>query len=150
MAKKYERAEIERLLSILKKTLTDSITLPEKGKRVEFEVEAKTTKEKFRISIYKGSVNRDKYDYNALLIIDSIPLLQLHINPSNRHQNPDGTIILGNHWHIYNEEYGRKIAFEAADVTSDDFVEVTLCFLERFNVIEKPQVFHQVTSFEES
>ena len=150
MQKRYDRAEIERLLNLLKRALVDSITLPEKRERIDFDVEAKTGKEKFKISIYRGNVNREKYDYNALVLADNIPLLQLHINPSNKHINPDGKEIIGNHWHIYDEEYGRKVAFEASDINADDFIEVTLRFLDKFNVLEKPQIFQQTASFEES
>ena len=68
----------------------------------------------------------------------------MHIGPGNRHTNPDGTIIEGSHWHIYSDQYGRTQAFPADDIESDRFVDNTIAFLEKFNVIEKPEVYFQL------
>lgn len=75
---------------------------------------------------------------------DGILLLELHINPGKVHPNPDGTKIIGSHWHIYTEEYGRQFAFPAENVQSDKFVENTILFLKRFNVIECPTINFQL------
>lgn len=71
-------------------------------------------------------------------------LLELHINPGKVHINPDGEKIIGSHWHIYTEEFGRKQAFPAEDLQSDLFVKNTLLFMEKFNIIEKPTVNFQL------
>ena len=70
-------------------------------------------------------------------------MLELHIGPGNRHINPDGEIIEGSHWHIYSEQYGTSQAFPAEDMNSERFVENTISFLDRFNVIEKPEIYYQ-------
>ena len=141
---KIKQDEIERLLEALKKTLVDSISFPEKGKSEEFEVKAVSTNEVFTIRIYRGKVNREKYNLGAIIQKHGLPILELHIGPGNRHTNPDGTIIEGSHWHIYSEQYGRTQAFPADDIESDRFVDNTIAFLEKFNVIEKPEVYFQL------
>ena len=72
-----------------------------------------------------------------------ILLLELHINPSNVHVNPDGTKIKGSHWHIYTERYGRTFAIKAEDIEDSKFVENTISFLNKFNVIKKPNILYQ-------
>lgn len=71
-------------------------------------------------------------------------LLELHINPSNIHCNPNGEKIKGSHWHIYDEIYGRQYAFPADNIESDNFLENTIEFLNKFNVIEQPQIHFQL------
>jgi hypothetical protein len=51
---------------------------------------------------------------------------------------------VGSHWHIYTEEYGRQFAFPAESVQSDKFVENTILFLKKFNVVECPTVSFQL------
>ena len=131
----------------MKKTLVDSISFPEKGKSEEVEVKAVSTNEVFTIRIYRGKVNREKYNLGAIIQTHGLPILELHIGPANRHTNPDGTIIEGSHWHIYSEQYGRTQAFTADDIESDRFVDNTIAFLEKFNVIEKPEVYFQLETF---
>ena len=70
--------------------------------------------------------------------------IELHINPSNVHRNPDGEKICGSHWHIYTEEYGRTYAFPAEDVQEDAFVDNTIAFLTKFNVVEQPNINYQL------
>ena len=124
--------------------MVDSISFPEKGKSEEVEVKAVSTNEVFTIRIYRGKVNREKYNLGAIIQKHGLPILELHIGPANRHTNPDGTIIEGSHWHIYSEQYGRTQAFPADDIESDRFVDNTIAFLEKFNVIEKPEVYFQL------
>lgn len=71
-------------------------------------------------------------------------LLELHINPGKPHINPNGEKIVGSHWHIYTEEFGRKQAFLADDLHSDHFVENTILFMEKFNIVEKPTINYQL------
>lgn len=71
-------------------------------------------------------------------------LSELHINPGSSHSNPDNTLIIGSHWHIYREGYDRKSAFPATDINDDDFVENTLLFFEKFIIISKPRINYQL------
>lgn len=70
-------------------------------------------------------------------------LLELHINATSVHRNPDGEKICGSHWHVYREGFGRDYAFSADDIRDDAFVENTIAFLTRFNVIEQPNILYQ-------
>lgn len=63
---------------------------------------------------------------------------------SNIHTNPDGEKITGSHWHIYSEEYGRLWAFVAEAIESENFVDNTIIFLKKFNVIERPTINFQL------
>lgn len=145
MAKnQLKQEEIEYLLTLLKNTLVDSINFPSKGKSEQFEVKALMSNELFNIRIYRGNVNRTKYNLGAIIARNSIPLLELHIGPGNRHTNPDGTVIEGSHWHIYSEEHGRTEAFLADEIDSEKFVENTIAFLDKFNVFEKPEIYFQL------
>lgn len=136
--------EIEYLLKMLKTSLAESIGFPEKGENEDFQVKSKSSNDLFRINIYRGNVNRYKYNISAVIEKNSIPILELHMNPGNRHTNPDGSVIEGNHWHIYSEEYDRRQAFPADELSSDKFVENTIAFLDKFNVIEKPDIIYQL------
>ena len=63
-------------------------------------------------------------------------LLELHVNPTAVHCNPDGEKIISSHWHSYSEKYGRAYAFPADDINANGFIENTLKFLVKFNVVE--------------
>lgn len=139
-----KQEEIEQLLRALKKALVESINFPKKGQSEEFEVRALTNNEIFKIRIYRGNVNRNKYNFAAIIERYSVPILELHIGPGNRHTNPDGTLVEGNHWHIYSETYGRAQAFPADDVENEKFIDNTIAFLDEFNVIEKPEIYYQL------
>lgn len=136
--------EIERLLTELKKAVVDSVNFPEKGKSEEFKVKAIACNDLFNIRIYRGNVNREKYNISAVIERCGLPILELHIGPGNRHTNPDGTIVEGSHWHIYSESYGRTQAFPAEDIENDKFVENTIAFLDKFHVIKKPDILFQL------
>ncbi len=139
-SKKLTQEEAEHLLNMLKKSLVGEITFPEKGHDVEFEVVGSGKKDLFATRIYRGKINPTKYEIGARIKKDGIMLLELHVNPSTIHVNPDGGKIVGSHWHVYSEEYGRKQAFPADDIHSEHFVENTILFMEKFNIIEKPSI----------
>lgn len=141
---KLTQEDAERLLAMLKNSLVESITFPSKGEQIEFDLVGDTKKDLFTAKIYRGKVNREKYDINARIKKNNILLLELHISKNKIHSNPDGTKIVGSHWHIYTEEYGRSFAYTADDIESDKFIENTITFLTKFNVIEKPTINFQL------
>ena len=143
-AVKLTQDEAKRLLDMTKRSLIAEMNFPTRGKTKEFDVIGDTKKDVFSINIYRGKINAFKYDMGARIKKNGIMLLQLHINPSNVHVNPDGQKITGSHWHIYTEQYGRTFAFPADDINSDEFVDNTISFLNRFNVIEKPEILFQL------
>jgi hypothetical protein len=142
--KKLTQEEAETLLNMLKKSITEEIDFPSKGHAVEFEVVGESTKDLFATRIYRGNINSQKYEIGARIKKDGIMLLELHINPGKTHINPDGEKIVGSHWHIYTEEYGRKKAFLAEDIQSQNFVENTILFMKKFNIIERPSINFQL------
>ena len=142
--KKLTQAEADRMLNMIKCSLVKNINFPSKGSSLEFDLVGESQKEIFTTKIYRGRINHLKYELGARIKKDGILLLELHISPGKVHPNPDGTKIIGSHWHIYTEEYGRSFAFPAEDIASDNFVENSIIFLEKFNVVEKPTVNFQL------
>lgn len=142
--KKLTQAEADKMLNMLKCSLDKNINFPSKGESIEFDLIGESKKDMFTTKIYRGKINRLKYEIGARIKKDGILLLELHVSPGKVHPNPDGTKITGSHWHIYTEEYGRSFAFPAEDIASDKFVENTISFLEKFNVVEKPAVNFQL------
>lgn len=129
---------------MLKYTLVSEINFPSKGSSIEFNVVGDKKQDIFAINIFRGKINRLKYNIGARIIKNGILLMELHINPSNVHINPDGEKITGSHWHIYSEEYGRLWAYPAEDLDSERFVDNTISFLEKFNVIKQPTINFQL------
>ena len=136
--------EAERLIKMVKNALIDTIDFPSRGKTKEFDVIGDTKQDVFSINIYRGKIRPFKYNFGARIKKNGIMLMELHINETSVHCNPDGKKIEGNHWHIYRENYGREFAFPAEDLNSEQFVDNTIMFLERFNVVKQPQVIHQM------
>ncbi len=140
---KLTDAEARRLLEMTKQALIAELQIPAKGKTNEFDVIGDTKKDVFSVNVFRGSIQPRKYNIGARIKKNGRMLLELHINPTNVHPNPDGTVIRGSHWHIYTEEHGMRMAFPADDIQSDDFVENTIVFLNRFNVIKQPEFIFQ-------
>ncbi len=143
-ADKLTQDEARRLLEMLKRSLVDAINFPMRGTNKEFDVIGETKSDIFSINIYRARIKPDKYNIGARIKKNGIMLLELHINPTNVHSNPDGEKITGSHWHVYKEGYGRLFAYPADDIEKDKFVENTMTFLEKFNVVEPPNIFHQL------
>ena len=137
------QSEAETLIRMLKKSLVNSINFPEMGEKETFKVQGDTTKDLFDIQIYRNRIDDRKINYEGIVSVNKIPILELHIGNSLKHRNPDGTILLGSHWHIYTQEYGRQCAFPASDLLSSDFEESTLRFFKEFNIISPPTVVYQ-------
>lgn len=132
--------EANRLINMLKRAYDKYILFPGQGKSCEFDVIGDSNRDIFTIKICHGKRDRLKYTFNARIKKNGQPLLELHITSKNAvHQNPDGTKLYGSHFHIYTEEHGRRFAF-TVDIKNEDFVENTITFLDKFNVIEKPTI----------
>lgn len=143
--KKLTQEEADRLIDMLKTSLVETIDFPEKGKFVEFDLAGRDIKKDiFTAKIYRGKINRYKYDIGARIKKDGILLLELHIGDGLVHMNPDGVKLTGSHWHIYTEEYDRRMAVPADDVNSSEFIENTVLLLKRFHVIEEPTIHFQL------
>jgi len=141
---KLSNLDARRLLAMTKRSLIAALDFPNRGEEEEFDVVGDTKQDVFTISIYRGKINPLKYSIGARIKINGTVLLALDISPTNVHYNPDGEKICGNHWHIYTEEHGRSVAFPAEDIHEEAFIENTLVFLTRFNVVEPPDVKYQL------
>lgn len=141
---KLTNAEARRLLDMTKRSLIAELGFPVRGDEKEFDVIGDTKKDVFSVKIYRGRIQPFKYNIGARIKKNGTMLLELHMNPSNVHYNPDGEKICGSHWHIYTEEYGRTYAFPADDLQGDAFVDNTISFLTKFNVVEQPNITYQL------
>lgn len=135
MADVMSQEEAERLISLMKKLLEQDARGLDPGEKHRYPVDSIEENEHFLVQINRGRIRESKYNYCAKILSGSTVLLELHINPTKKHQNPDGEIIAGNHWHVYQEGYGIRYAYPAGDIQSDDFVSSTLTFLKRFHVV---------------
>lgn len=140
--------EARRLLDMTKRSLIAELDFPTRvltrGNEKEFDVVGDTKKDIFTIKIYRGKIQRLKYNIGARIKKNGILLLELHINPSGVHANPDGEKIRGSHWHVYTEKYGRSYAFPAENIQEDAFIDNTITFLTKFNVVEQPNITYQL------
>ncbi len=143
MSVKITQAEAERLLTLIKHTLVKFVAFPGKGKTEDFEVVGDNPEDVFIVHIYRGKINPLKYYYSARVKFKNILLLELHIGQTNTHCNPDGEKIVGDHWHIYTDQYDCKMAFPADNINNNEFIENTIKFLDRFNVVDKPEINYQ-------
>lgn len=141
---KLTNAEATRLIEMVKQALVEAIDIPARGDSKTFDVAGESKTDLFTISIFRGAISRTKCNFGARIKKNNIMLLELHVSPTRVHVNPNGEKIEGSHWHIYTEEYGRSQAFLVGDINEDSFVENTLNFLERFNVVNPPEVNMQL------
>lgn len=134
------QADAEELLKLAKRSLVNTIEFPESGKTIEFDVVGNTNNTVFSVLIFRGRISLTKYNIGARIKKNGILLLELHINPSNIHYNPDGSKLTGAHWHIYTEKYGRQLAIPAENMEDENYIKNTIAFLDKFNVIDQPNV----------
>ncbi len=143
MSNTLTQDEAERLLKMVKKSLVQFIDFPQKGINEEFEVIGDTKHDLFIINIYHARVNIKKYNFNARIKKNGIILLQLHINRFGKHYNsPTEETICGSHWHVYIEGYENTIAYPI-EINEDNFIENTIEFFKKFNIIEPPRISYQ-------
>ena len=144
MAVQLTQEEANRLIDMVKSSLIEQLVAPGRRERVEFDVQGESKKDLFSVSIFRGRINAKRVNYNARIKMNGTVLLELHVNPTNRHMNPDGKLITGSHWHLYREGYGLQFAFPADDLSDLSFTENTIAFLKRFNVIKRPEIVEQI------
>lgn len=89
-AEKLTQDEAQRLLDMLKRSLIDAINFPARGATKEFDVIGDTKTDIFSINIYRAKIQPYKYNMGARIKKNGIMLLELHINPTTVHYNPDG------------------------------------------------------------
>lgn len=141
---KLTNSEARRLLDMTKRSLIAALDFPNRGEAEDFDVIGDTKTDVFVIRIHRGNINPFKYSLGARIKKNGTILLELDIGPTNIHYNPDGEKICGDHWHVYTEEFGRSQAFPADDIRADSFIENTMAFLTKFNVVDPPEITYQL------
>lgn len=132
---KLTTEDAKKIIDALKEKVNDSnLIFPSLGKKIEFDVFVKEDGSKCIVNIYRGSVNKKKCTFQGRTYMNSIPLLRLDITSSS-HINSDGTKIIGNHLHIYNEETEMQDAIPF-DINRPDLYEYCLEFFKKFNIIQ--------------
>ena len=133
---KITTKEAIMLIQMMKEIETkQKLNFPLKGEKLQFNVYAKKYNTKFIVNITRSSINKGKCTYQGRTYIKNIPLLRLDITGST-HMNTDGTKIVGNHLHIYNEKTQLKEAIPF-DVKRKDLYEYCLEFFKIFNIIKQ-------------
>lgn len=129
--------EAENLILTLKKLTEKLIEIPSLSQRNEYEAYSiNDSRQRFRISIYRGNRDPEKISFHAIDKITKINLMRLDVvNKSNCHKNPDGQIIHGPHLHIYKDGYELKEAVEF-NIENPNLVKYCLEFLKKFNIID--------------
>lgn len=136
-------AEAKLLLDMIKRAYVDHVDFPDKRGKIEFEAVGESSKDIFAIHIFRGNINLRKYSYGIRVKRNGVFLLGLDIGDTLKHFNPDGEEIVGSHWHIYQEMYGRSYAIPADDINSEEFVKNTYLFFKEINLIPAPMVVYQ-------
>lgn len=132
---KLTTEDAKKIIDALKEKVNDSnLIFPSLGKKIEFDVFVKEDGSKCIVNIYRGSVDKKKCTFQGRTYMNSIPLLRLDITNSS-HINSDGTKIIGNHLHIYNEETEMLDAIPF-DINRPDLYEYCLEFFKKFNIIQ--------------
>lgn len=103
--------EAKQLINLAKQTLLDVLNSPDKGADVEFNADSIQTKDSFIIKIFRGKINKEKYNYGARIAKNGIILLELHINAGNIHINPDGQKLLVHIGIIIRKKTGLEMRF---------------------------------------
>lgn len=149
MDEKLTDTEARQLIEMVKRSLEKEIATPSAGKKYTFEVEGDTEKHLFKIQIFRGKIDPNKVQYGALISKNGTYLLGLDLDEAAVHVDPvTGEKIIGSHWHVYTQNFGRRHAFPATDIISSDFVENTIKFLDKFHVIEKPEIIPETLTIE--
>lgn len=114
---------------------------PLAGKKIEIPLFSRTPREGFLLTAFRGRIVMSKCTFQTRTRKAPVPLARLDIDGSP-HRNPDGTVIEGTHLHLYNEQYGDKVACpvpEAFTNTRDLFLTLDQ-FMDYCHVVTKPML----------
>ena len=125
------QAEADYLMQLEKKfTSDDPLVLGAGPLKFVRTLISEDGREQFLLDVHRGSLSLKKYTFQERARA-MIPLVRVDTGETLRHTNPDGTLIIGSHIHIYREGYDIKFAqpldgfpFRAPDdmiITFEDF-----------------------------
>ena len=97
---------------------------------------------RFRLETWFHKAVTSRYVY-VNSVHASIELVRLCAGDRRRHPNPDGTIIRGNHLHVYREGFGTRWAIPLSDCGFSDIVDfgtVLREFCRYCNIADVPEL----------
>jgi hypothetical protein len=59
----------------------------------------------YKLHIYRGKYEQSRFSISIRFKENNKHLLRLDVNPSNIHENPDGSKITGSHYHLYSNNF---------------------------------------------
>lgn len=63
------------------------------------------------LHVYHGKYDTSRFSFHIRFKDNHEHLVRVDVNPAGKHINPDGSVILDSHMHIYNPEYNKKDSF---------------------------------------
>lgn len=146
MAGLLTQAEADKLIEMLKRAVEERVVFPSEKGGTSFTVIGERRNDEFIINIDRKGKAAEKCTYQGRVRQSNQVLMRLDIDPNGKHTNPeaDGEIILGNHLHIYSEEYDMRFAIPF-DIEDNGLYETCYTFFEKFHIMEPPAVFYQQT-----
>ncbi len=144
MEKLFSDEEAQRIIYLHKKFLTDKVILTTFFDE-EFDLISVNNEIRYILTVRNSKHQRLKITIQKREKNTQIPLVRLDTH--KKHMNPDGTIIEGNHIHIYKEGYkdswAYPLPYKHINFSNlSDFKTTFLEFLEFFN-IEKIRLVYQ-------
>lgn len=132
--------EFKLLIKLNKVFSKKKIALPLRGYNMTYDLESKTTKDKFYLDIDRRGSIELKVKLQNRYAKNKMPLVRIDID-SPPHINPDGTKLSRNHIHIYKncdkDTNNLPWAYELNDIFGNDINIKSLNFMTAFNLICK-------------
>ena len=146
---KLKKEEADRLVKMLKRKVKEQIlNFPVEKESISFDVFGERRDDRLVVSINRSGIDSQSCTFQGRNKANNIIVLRLDINPTARHINPiTGDAIVGSHLHIYSEEFEMREAIPF-DVQDKDLFSICLTFFEKFNIVDPPNINHQLTIFD--
>lgn len=118
---------------------------PDPGDAMKVPLVTADDREHFILSMRRGQIALTKATYLMRARV-SIPLVRLDVD-GPPHSNPDGTLVLTPHLHLYREGFRDRWAFPVPDRFSDvnDFWQALQDFMGYCNVATPPNIQQRIT-----
>lgn len=111
-----DQSEANRLIQVKKYFVDKNIILPRANECRDLKVHSEDDKDEFRVYLNrKGRIDLLRCTY-LMNCVTYEPLVRVDLDLHKTHKNPDDKVIKGPHVHIYNEEFGDKIAYPLEDI----------------------------------
>ena len=133
---------LRHLLLLEKQRVNDQCyNYPSEGSKLSIPLESTDGKESFHLDISRARIRLSKYKYQERYA-RVIPLIRVDIDAAP-HTNPDGSVIQGNHIHIYKKGHGDKWAYELPSeefADANDMKKTLLDFFRYCNIVKPPRI----------